>query len=179
MIVTARDEQQRIGATLDALSSAFPATPIVVADDGSRDRTAAIARHHGAAVIVAACGRGRGARRGKGAAATRAAAATLAELGPGAEHEIVLLCDADLGASAGRLGALVDAVARGEGDLAVAAFSRRAGGGVGAAIGFARWAARRDTGLRLRAPISGQRALRATRWRRCCRSRPGSGWSSA
>jgi glycosyltransferase involved in cell wall biosynthesis len=161
VIVTARDEQERIGATLRALSGAFPAARILVADDGSRDRTAAIARDHGATVIGAGCGHPRGARRGKGAAATRAAAAALADLGAGAGHEVVLFCDADLGASAGRLGALVQAVAGGEGEVAVAAFSRRVGGGVGAAVGFARWALRRDTGLRLRAPISGQRALRA------------------
>ena len=173
MIVTARDEQERIGATLRALSGAFPTACIVVADDGSRDRTAAIAREHGARVLA-------GRRRGKGAAATRAAAGVLADLrtdaphdqpglrpgggpaphgGRGPEAAVVLFCDADLGASAGRLGPLVAAAARGDGELAVAAFSRRVGGGLGAAIGFARWAVRRDTGRVLRAPISGQRAL--------------------
>jgi hypothetical protein len=55
----------------------------------------------------------------------------------------------------------VDAVERGEADLAVAAFSRRVGGGFGVALGFARWAIRRRCGLSTRAPISGQRALSA------------------
>ena len=45
--------------------------------------------------------------------------------------------------------------------MAVAAFATRVGGGVGLAVAFARWAIRRRCGLRLRAPISGQRALRA------------------
>ncbi len=39
-------------------------------------------------------------------------------------------------------------------------FARRVGGGFGFAVGFARWAIRNLTGLELRAPISGQRALR-------------------
>jgi len=154
VIVTARDEQERIAGTLLALSGAFPGAAIVVADDGSRDRTAAIAQAHGATVV-------RTPRRGKGAAATRAAVAVLEGLGPDAGHAVVLLCDADLGASAAGLAALVAAVARGEGQLAVAAFSRRVGGGFGAAVGLARWALARETGLVLRAPLSGQRALRA------------------
>jgi hypothetical protein len=43
----------------------------------------------------------------------------------------------------------------------VAAFARRPGGGFGLALGFARWAIRRRCGLQTRAPLSGQRALRA------------------
>jgi glycosyltransferase involved in cell wall biosynthesis len=77
------------------------------------------------------------------------------------DERVFILCDGDLGESAGRLGALADAVRRGETDIAVAAFATRLGGGVGLAVGFARWAIRRRCGLSLRAPISGQRALRA------------------
>jgi hypothetical protein len=73
----------------------------------------------------------------------------------------VLLCDADLGASARRLAPLVDEVRRGECDLAVASFARRVGGGLGVALGFARWAVERRVGLRMDAPLSGQRAMRA------------------
>ena len=65
------------------------------------------------------------------------------------------------GASAARLAPLVEAVERGECDLAVAAFARRVGGGFGLALGFARWAIRRLCGAETEAPISGQRALRA------------------
>ncbi len=74
---------------------------------------------------------------------------------------VIVLCDGDLGESAARLGPLVEAVRQGETDLAVAAFSKRVGGGFGLAIGFAHWAIRRRCGLVLRAPISGQRALTA------------------
>jgi hypothetical protein len=108
---------------------------------------------------------------GKGAAVTRAAREALREVrepmrqppasSVHADHRSVfVLCDGDLGDSAAELGALADAVARGEGDLAVAAFATRVGGGFGLALGFARWAIRTRTGgLRVGAPISGQRAL--------------------
>lgn len=72
---------------------------------------------------------------------------------------IVVLCDGDLGESARELGALADAIRRGDADLAVAAFVTRTGGGLGLALGFARWAIRRRCGLSTRASISGQRAL--------------------
>ena len=42
---------------------------------------------------------------------------------------------------------------------AVARFATSVGGGVGLALGFARWAIERRCGLRTLAPISGQRAL--------------------
>jgi hypothetical protein len=75
---------------------------------------------------------------------------------------VLVLCDGDLGESARELPALVNALG-GERDagLAVAAFATRVGGGFGLALGFARWSIRRRCGLTTRAPISGQRALRA------------------
>ena len=41
VLVAARDEEERIGQTVAALMESFPDAEIVVADDGSRDRTAA------------------------------------------------------------------------------------------------------------------------------------------
>jgi hypothetical protein len=70
-----------------------------------------------------------------------------------------VLCDGDLAASARHLAALAALVRDGDADLAVARFARRAGGGFGLALGFARWAIRRRAGLTVQAPISGQRAL--------------------
>jgi glycosyltransferase involved in cell wall biosynthesis len=152
-IVTARDEADRIQATIAAVREAFPGVRVVLAESGSRDATAALAERAGAEVV-----RTSSRRRGKGASATTAARAALSS--PGASGATFLLCDGDLGISAGRLGPLVEAVESGDCDLAVAAFARRLGGGFGLAVGFARWAIRDLTGLELRAPISGQRALR-------------------
>jgi glycosyltransferase involved in cell wall biosynthesis len=150
VIVAARNEADRIGATLTALREAFPDAVLWVADDASTDGTAEVAMTAGAQVVS------RGRPHGKGANVTAAAEAALsAEPSP----SLVLLCDGDLGVSAGRLRALTEAVERGECDLAVAAFSRRVGGGFGLALGFARWAIQRRCGLETTAPISGQRAM--------------------
>jgi glycosyltransferase involved in cell wall biosynthesis len=159
VIVTARNEAHSIGTTLAALALALPGAPVWVADDGSTDATPEIAREGGARVV-------RSERAiGKGGAATRAArdalGGALLHVGGESGEPILVLCDGDLSESAQELGALAEAVRRGEADVAVAAFTRRVGGGVGLAIGFARWAIRRRCGLRTRAPISGQRALRA------------------
>lgn len=183
VIVAAYNEADRIAATLAALAEAFPGASLWVADDGSSDGTGAAAEAAGATVV-------RSERViGKGGAVTLAARQVLEEAdrrsyesddaprarrghrpyevvpregGHRPEREpVVVLCDGDLGESAARLAPLVETVRQGGADLAVAAFSRRVGGGFGLAIGFARWAIRRRCGLELRAPISGQRALKA------------------
>jgi glycosyltransferase involved in cell wall biosynthesis len=181
VIVAAYNEADRIASTLVALAGAFPGAPVWVADDGSTDATAAIAEAAGARVVRSE----RGAPRrtggvGKGGAVTLAAREALKAVA-GVVHEgsigptprscegdpsrggpVALLCDGDLGDSAARLRALVETVRRGDADVAVAVFALRVGGGLGVAVGFAGWAIRRRCGLALRAPISGQRAVRAS-----------------
>jgi glycosyltransferase involved in cell wall biosynthesis len=152
VVVAAHEEADRIAATVTALRGAFPGAAIWVGDDASRDGTAERAMAAGAQVVRR--GRSHGKGGNVGAACEAALSATPA---PG----LVLLCDGDLGESAARLGPLVDAVAAGECDLAVAMFARRVGGGFGLALGFARWAERRLCGFEARAPISGQRAMSA------------------
>jgi glycosyltransferase involved in cell wall biosynthesis len=151
-IAAARNEADRVGDTLDALAAALPGAPLWVADDASEDGTPEVAMQHGAQVVS------RGRPHGKGGNVTAAAEAALSDLDGEAT---VLLCDADLGDSAGGLVRLVEAVEAGECDLAVAAFARREGGGFGVALGFARWAIERRCGFRAEAPISGQRAMRS------------------
>jgi glycosyltransferase involved in cell wall biosynthesis len=147
--VTARDEADRLGETVAALKEAFPGARIVVGDDASSDGSSDAARAAGAEVV-------RSERRlGKGGIATLAARRLLEDA-----PAVVVLADGDLGPSARQLPRLVEAVRAGDGDLAVAAFARRVGGGFGIALGFAGWAIRRRTGMTLGAPISGQRALR-------------------
>jgi glycosyltransferase involved in cell wall biosynthesis len=167
VVVAAHNEAQRIGDTLAALAGAFPAARVWVADDGSTDATGEIAREAGARVVASQ----RGAPRrygvvGKGGAVTLAVREALREAqlySAGVRADpIFVLCDGDLGQSAAELCALADAVADGRADLAVAVFAKRVGGGVGLALAFARWAIRRRCGLVTTAPISGQRALRAS-----------------
>lgn len=151
VVVAARDEADRIGKTLGALRGALSEAALWVADDASSDGTAEVAMAAGAQVVS------RGRPHGKGANVGAGVAAALSADPP---PELILLCDGDLGGSAAALLPLVEAVERGECDLAVAAFSRRVGGGFGFALGFARWAIRRRCGLVTVAPISGQRAMR-------------------
>jgi glycosyltransferase involved in cell wall biosynthesis len=146
VIVTAWNEEERLADTLRALKAAFPGERILVADDASSDATPHIALQEGAELVKAPR------RLGKGGVANLAVE-KLRQSGP---LPSLLVCDGDLGASAGQLKNLV-----GKGDLVVATFAKRVGGGFGIALGFAAWAIRRLTGLEPEAPISGQRALSA------------------
>jgi Glycosyl transferase family 2 len=137
ILVAARDEAGRIGATVGALRDGFPDAEVLVADDGSRDSTAVEAEAAGARVL-------RLPRRGKGQALTLAER----EAPAGA----ILLCDADL---AGDLRPL----ARMDGDVVVAAFAERQGGGFGIAKGAAWRLIRALAGVDTREPLSGQRLL--------------------
>lgn len=145
VLVAARDEEERIGATVERLRAAFPAAQVVVADDGSLDGTADAAAGAGARVI-------RLPRRGKGQALS------LAErrLPPGP----ILLCDADL---SGDLAPLLAS----EADLAVAVFAHRAGGGFGIAKRVAARLIRVRAGFEAREPLSGQRYLSAAARQAC------------
>ncbi len=154
IILTARNEADRLADTLRALTESFPGASLWVADDGSSDATSQIALAAGATVV-------RNERSlGKGAAATLAARRALEDLQPSGDA-FAILCDGDLAGTAGQLPQLLAPLQRGEADMTVAVFARRLGGGVGLAVAFARWAIRRRCGLLLQAPISGQRALRA------------------
>jgi hypothetical protein len=137
ILVAARNEEGRIGATVQTLREAYPETDVIVADDGSTDRTAAEAEAMGARVL-------RLPHRGKGHALT------LAELA--AAQGPLLLCDADL---MGDLRLLVASDA----DLAIAAFAVKEGGGLGIVKRTARELIRLASGLETREPISGQRSL--------------------
>jgi glycosyltransferase involved in cell wall biosynthesis len=152
-IVAAHNEADAIGTTLESLARAMPGAAFYVADDGSSDETTAVAEEHGAEVV------GRLESLGKGGNVTAAAEVALRNLD---DETTVLLCDADLGTSAGELVALVDAVDEGDCDLAIAKFARREGGGFGIAVGYARGKIEELSGFRAEAPISGQRAMRAS-----------------
>jgi hypothetical protein len=153
VLVAARDEEARIGATVAALRSVLPDAELVVADDGSRDGTAAAAREAGARVVELP-------RLGKGQALTLAER----EAPPGR----LLLCDADL---EGDPAPLLD----GDADLSIAVFAERQGGGFGTAKRAARELIRAVAGLDTREPLSGQRALSATARETCFPLAPGFG----
>jgi len=137
VLVAARDEEAAITQTVESLKETFPGTEVIVADDGSRDGTAEAAQRAGAQVL-------RLPARGKGQALTLAERA--APVGR------ILLIDADL---EGDLAPL----ARADGDLAIAAFAERQGGGFGIAKRAGRSLIRALSGFTPREPLSGQRVL--------------------
>jgi hypothetical protein len=139
VLVAARNEEERIGDTVTALRRDFPDAEILVVDGASEDETPARAEAAGAVVI-------RLGRRGKGEALS--AGERAASPGP------LLLCDADL---RGSLRPLTES----DGDLAVAVFRRRVGGGFGIAKTVGRELVRLRTGVTPREPLSGQRRLSA------------------
>jgi glycosyltransferase involved in cell wall biosynthesis len=160
VLVAARNEADRIGQTLASIHEAMPEAELIVADDASDDTTAEVAEAHGARVVS------RSEPVGKGGNMTAAAALVIDRARePGAPF--FLLCDGDLGESAGKLAALLEPVRAGECELAIAAFRRRVGGGLGVALRYARWAIRRRSGYEAGAPISGQRALSPEAMRDC------------
>jgi glycosyltransferase involved in cell wall biosynthesis len=152
ILVAAHNEADRIGATLAALKAAFPGADMVVGDDASTDATQEVALAGGAEVVS------RARPHGKGGNMTAAAAAVI-DRAAEPDAPVFLLCDGDLGQSAGHLRALVDSVEAGECDLAIAAFRHRVGGGFGIALRYAARAIERLCGYSPIAPISGQRAL--------------------
>jgi glycosyltransferase involved in cell wall biosynthesis len=153
VIVAAQNEAERIGAALDALAESFPGSRLMVADDASTDGTQEEAMRHGAWLISRRRPHGKGGNVG---------AAAEAAIGEFPTEAIVLLCDADLGASARELTPLVDAIAAGQCDLALGRFAHPEGGGFGFTLSYARKAVERLSGTRLEAPLSGQRAMRVS-----------------
>jgi hypothetical protein len=145
-LVAARDEGDRIEATVGALRSIELVTSVVVVDDGSRDDTAARALAAGATVL-------RHERpRGKGGALEGA-------LGRLPTAQVWLLADGDLAESAAGLGPLLAPVVAGDADLVIGIVPPAGGGGFGFVKRAAGWAIRRLGGIEVGEPLSGQRAL--------------------
>jgi hypothetical protein len=145
-LVAARNEADRIGATVSALRSLPQVAEVVVMDDASTDGTASAALAAGATVL-------RGRRRaGKG----RAVEGALRRLPPAG---VWLLADADLGHTAARLGPVLSEVLEGRADLAIAVFPPVRDGGFGLVMRSARRAIRLLSGFQAVEPLSGQRAI--------------------
>lgn len=150
-LVPTKDRADSIGATVAALWGVAGVDEVLVIDDGSADDSIRQALAAGARVLPLAVNLGKGGAVRAGVAATPHAG-------------VYLLIDADLGATAGLARELLQPVLDGQADMAIAVLpspGRRGGfGGVRrlAASGIAR-----GTGGRLqsRAPLSGQRAVRA------------------
>ena len=156
VVIPARNEADRIAATVGAAAKLAGADIVVVVDDGSTDDTAALAASAGAQVIRHARNRGKAAALETGAEAVRLIEAGLAASGP--RH--LLFLDADLGDSAVDAGPLVDPVRAGTADMTIAVFTTRVrNGGFGIVTRTAGAGIERATGWRPAQPLNGQRCL--------------------
>ena len=157
VVVPAKDEAERIGATVRSAARIEGVDLVVVVDDGSRDATAAVARAAGALVVRHPRNRGK-------AAAMETGARTVAE------HEgrelrreprALLFVDADLGDTAVNTAPLAVPVLAGEADMTIAVLPRQAtaGGGRGLVVNLARSGTLAAVGWSPQQPLSGMRCL--------------------
>src|SRR5271165_3351693 len=103
VIIPARNEADRIAATVTAATMLDGADIIVVVDDGSTDATAAAAKAAGAQVVRHSRNRGKAAAMETGAQAIQLIEANTAGTGRAAPRHLLFL-DADLADSAANAG---------------------------------------------------------------------------
>ena len=156
VVIPARNEADRIQATVTAAVGIPVVALVVVVDDGSKDGTAAVARQAGAVVTRHARNRGKGAAMETGAEAVR--------LLDQREHRDrprhLLFLDADLAGTAALAGPLIDPVLAGKADMTIAVFAATVKlGGHGLVVGLSGAGIQRATGWRPAQPLNGQRCL--------------------
>ena len=159
VVVPAKDEGERVAATVAALRSLPVADLVVVVDDGSSDGTARLARDAGALVVAHRRNRGKAAAMATGARAV--AAHEAAHPRPGTGPRPLLFVDADLGGTAAATAPLAGPVLAGEADMTIAVLPRQSspGGGRGLVVGLARRGTLAATGWSPQQPLSGMRCL--------------------
>jgi glycosyltransferase involved in cell wall biosynthesis len=163
VVIPAKDEAARIGATVEAVRDITGVDLVVVVDDGSADDTAAIAREAGAAVVTHSRNRGKAAAMATGAAyvARHEVAEPAASTRGASRSRPLLFVDADLQASAANVGVLVPPVLQGRADMTIATLppQRAPGGGRGLVVRLARSGIEDLTGFRAVQPLSGMRCM--------------------
>ena len=154
MVIPATDEADTIAATVRACRAIPRVNLVLVVDDGSEDDTQHVARAAGAVVVRHSVNRGKAS-----AMETGGSVVAMRDI-EGREPRLLLFIDADLGETATACGALVEPVASGRVDLAIAALPRQEGaGGHGFVTGLARSAIQKATGWAPTQPLSGQRCI--------------------
>jgi glycosyltransferase involved in cell wall biosynthesis len=160
-VIPAKDEADRIAATVRAVRGIDGVDLVVVVDDGSSDATATLAREAGAEVVRHARNRGKAAAMTTGAAQVTAHEQREQRAGAPVGPRPLLFVDADLEASAANLGVLVPPVAEGDADMTIATLppQKTAGGGRGFVVRLARGGIEHLTGFRAVQPLSGMRCI--------------------
>ena len=160
VVIPARNEADRIQATVSAALKLPGVAFVVVVDDGSRDGTAIRAEKTGAIVMRHARSRGKGAAMETGAETVRLLDKRDGHDTAGGTGRHLLFLDADLGETAERAGPLTEPVLAGAADMTIAVFSTTVKlGGHGLVVGLSAAGIRRATGWEPRQPLNGQRCL--------------------
>ena len=156
VIIPARDEADRIAATVTAAAALDGVGLVVVVDDGSRDGTSGLARRAGAVVLRHVRNRGKAAAMQSGANAVG-----LVDQRERREHpRHLLFLDADLAESAAHAGPLAVPVRDGRADMTIAVFAATVKlGGHGLVVGLSGAGSRRAIGWQPAQPLNGQRCL--------------------
>jgi len=160
-LIPAKDEEQRIGATVTAARNLPGVQIVIVCDDGSKDETSSRASAAGAIVVS------HHRNRGKAAAVESAVngLGVLEQRDGRPEAGTLLLLDADLEDSAANCAPLLEPVVTGRADLTIAVLPAqvRADGSAPGGFGLVMTTATRGiaelTGWTPTAPLSGQRCL--------------------
>jgi hypothetical protein len=156
VIIPARDEADRIAATVTAAAALDGVGLVVVVDDGSRDGTAGLARRAGAVVLRHARNRGKAAAMQSGANAV----GLVDQRERRAHPRHLLFLDADLAESAAHAGPLAGPVLAGQADMTIAVFAATVKlGGHGLVVGLSGAGIRRAVGWQPAQPLNGQRCL--------------------
>src|SRR6266571_4619775 len=156
VVIPARNEAERIRATVTGAAGLPGVDLVLVVDDGSRDGTAAVARDAGASVVRHSRSRGKAAAMESGAEAVRLLEAR--DHRPRPRH--LLFLDGDLGQTAAGAAPLTEPVLAGEADMTIAVFTSRVRqGGHGFVVALSGAGIERATGWRPAQPLNGQRCL--------------------
>lgn len=153
-VIPAKDEADRVAATVAAVAGLPHVDLVVVVDDGSTDATADLAAAAGARVVRHAT------NQGKAAAMTSGARSVAAADDPAGAPRALLFVDADLQASAAALAPLIAPVLSGQADVTVANIPREnSSRGGGRAVRLAQREIARASGVTVNQPLNGMRCL--------------------
>jgi glycosyltransferase involved in cell wall biosynthesis len=160
-VIPAKDEADRIAATVRAVRAIPGVDLVVVVDDGSTDATAELAREAGAEVVRHARNRGKAAAMTTGAGYVARQESVEGRPAGSEGPRPLLFVDADLEESAGNVAVLVEPVTSGRADMTIATLppQKTAGGGRGFVVRLARKGIRELTGYVATQPLSGMRCL--------------------
>ncbi|HET8767802.1 MAG TPA: glycosyltransferase family 2 protein [Pedococcus sp.] len=160
-VIPAKDEADRVAATVRAVRALPGVDLVLVVDDGSSDATAEVAREAGAEVVRHARNRGKAAAMTTGAGWVARHEAVEGRVGGSDGRRPLLFVDADLEDSAANLGVLVTPVLDGAVDMTIATLppQKTPGGGRGFVVRLARGGIEELTGFVAAQPLSGMRCL--------------------